>query len=30
VLPLFRRLSYPRDFEVLPALHAAIEKDLGT
>ena len=30
VLPLFRRLSYPRDFEVLPALHAAIERDLGT
>ena len=30
VLPLFRRLAYPRDFEVLPALHAAIEKDLGT
>jgi len=29
VLPLFRRLSYPRLFEALPALHAAIERDLG-
>ena len=28
VLPLFRRLSYPRMFEALPALHAAIERDL--
>src|SRR5262245_7445645 len=28
VLPLFRRLSFPRVFEVLPALRAAIERDL--